>query len=455
MDSKINKAVDLVQSEGVAHIKAEFIIKCDPSKNTASSDESDAENRNGKKRKNKRGQNKDREKTMRIEKVPDSEKLCISLSTGVECPSGEKCPFGIRCRAGMSHMIDGKQIINEKLVEENITNVFNGITREHRESLRAKDVKFPRTLEAKKTIESKKRQVKDLIEGVSPDQNKYSSSAIFEDQEKVKNKVDFKGKTYLAPLTTVGNLPFRRICKEFGVDITCSEMILCDNILNGYNTDWALTKRHSSEDIFGIQLCGNNFDQIVQTTEVLNNFCKVDFIDLNVGCPIESVFKKGSGSGMLRSKKRLFSILEGMNLVSKVPITVKYRTGIGNGENTGLELSLKLQEIGIPLGTIHGRSRTQRYSKLADWDYIKSVKESVPQLNIFGNGDVFSWEDYWNKIEETKVDGIMIGRGALIKPWIFKEINERKVWDISSRERLDILKKYCNYGLEHWGTDEM
>ncbi|KAF7728017.1 tRNA-dihydrouridine(47) synthase [NAD(P)(+)]-like protein [Apophysomyces ossiformis] len=289
--------------------------------------------------------------------------------------------------------------------------------------------------------------------------------------EQYRKIIDFSNKTYLAPLTTVGNLPFRRICKEYGVDITCGEMAMAKNLLMGQQSEWALTKRHVSEDIFGvqasrnrsilryffliveIQICGGKVEQVVKACEAINNEIEVDFVDLNMGCPIDLVFNSGAGSALMDAKGRMNKILKGMTRVLDVPVTVKFRTGVKENTPTAHKLIPRLEEMNIALGTLHGRSRMQRYTKLANWDYISEVKNLTNNLPLYGNGDVLSFEDYNRCKSETGVDGIMMGRGALIKPWIFEEIKNQRHWDISSRERFDMLKRFCDYGLEHWGTD--
>ncbi|XP_054105342.2 tRNA-dihydrouridine(47) synthase [NAD(P)(+)]-like isoform X3 [Callithrix jacchus] len=265
-------------------------------------------------------------------------------------------------------------------------------------------------------------------------------------------QLDIRGKLYLAPLTTCGNLPFRRICKRFGADVTCGEMAVCTNLLQGQMSEWALLKRHQCEDVFGIQLEGAFPDTMTKCAELLNRTVEVDFVDINVGCPIDLVYKKGGGCALMNRLAKFQQIVRGMNQVLDVPLTVKIRTGVQERVNLAHRLLPELRDWGVALVTLHGRSREQRYTKLADWEYIAQCVKAASPMPLFGNGDILSFEDA-NHAMQTGVAGVMIARGALLKPWLFTEIKEQRHWDISSSERLDILRDFTNYGLEHWGSD--
>ncbi|KAH8981918.1 zinc finger dihydrouridine synthase [Lactarius hatsudake] len=281
-----------------------------------------------------------------------------------------------------------------------------------------------------------------------------------------KRRFNWSNKTYLGPLTTVGNLPFRRLCVSFGADITCGEMGLATSFLSGSKEEWSLVRRHPSETMFGVQVAGNKPTSLVPTAEVLAKECNggIDFVDLNCGCPIDLVFRTGSGSALLDAAGKLGKILVGMNrALGEIPLTIKMRTGVKEGRNNAHKLMPRISaEWNVAAMTLHGRTRQQRYTKLADWEYIKEcvqavrareADEDLPRIPIFGGGDAFSAQDYWSKVESSGVDGVMIARGALIKPWIFTEIKERREWDISSRERLELIRKYAEFGLDHFGTD--
>ncbi|EIM87584.1 FMN-linked oxidoreductase [Stereum hirsutum FP-91666 SS1] len=281
-----------------------------------------------------------------------------------------------------------------------------------------------------------------------------------------KKRLVWSNKTYLAPLTTVGNLPFRRLAVSLGADITCGEMGLANSFLSASKEEWSLIRRHPDEQMFGIQLAGNKPSLLTPAAEVIARECAggIDFVDLNCGCPIDLVFKTGSGSALLDAPGKLGKILTGMNrALGEIPLTVKLRTGVREGRNTSHKLMPRIaSEWNVAAMTLHGRTRQQRYAKLADWAYIREcvdavrareADEDLPRIPIFGGGDAFSAQGYWSCVEESGVDGIMVARGALIKPWIFTEIKERREWDISAVERLDLIRKYAEFGLTHFGSD--
>lgn len=273
-----------------------------------------------------------------------------------------------------------------------------------------------------------------------------------------RKKIDFKEKLYLAPLTTVGNLPFRRLCKKYQCDITCAEMSLCSSLLNGNPSEWSHLRRHESEDIFGVQITSIHPDHATKIAKVLSDQCDLDFIDFNCGCPTEWIYQSGAGAGLMSRPSKLRKMIAGAAVVSKVPITVKMRAGVHEGKNTAHNL---VRSVVKPFTskyvgaiTIHGRSRAQRYTKLADWEYVNECGKHADDIPVLGSGDCISWQEYYSNLEKYEnISGVMLARGALISPWLFTEIKERRTWDISSKERLEIVGDFVNFALDHWGSD--
>jgi len=379
------------------------------------------------------------------------------------CPyvvDGKSCPYGITCRFEGTHPVmtedwDGKALTGPE-------DEWNGLGKELQHMLRKNMVRFPM---ADAVLKEKGIRI-------SYDKGRGNGGAATQDgnasliKERVEHQhtrthprekklIDFTDKTYLAPLTTLGNLPFRRVCKGLGVDITCCEMAMSVNILQGQTSEWALLRRHPSEDIFGVQVCGGFADSVARSCELVERECRVDFFDVNCGCPIDLVCNKGAGASLLKSAKRLENILRCTSSVVSAPLMVKLRTGYADREDERVAHKLipLTQDWGASMVTLHGRTRCQRYSRLADWEYIKTCVQQSNGQQVIGNGDCFSYTDYERCIQETGVNTVMVARGALIKPWIFREIKERRHWDISANERMDLLRSYCKYGLEHWGSD--
>ncbi|NWI00214.1 DUS3L synthase, partial [Tichodroma muraria] len=392
-----------------------------------------------------------------------------------------RCPYGVTCRFGQAHLGDGHQnLVNAALARqwEGKLLVRNSLSKELQQQLRKRKFTFQKAEEFLRGLRGGKggkatggsTEVSNCTAplGDSPGSRGAEGALSIptlgpltdEDVTKLrpceKKKLEIQGKLYLAPLTTCGNLPFRRICKRFGADVTCGEMAVCTNLLQGQSSEWALLKRHHTEDIFGVQLEGAFPDTMTKCAELLNRTINVDFVDINVGCPIDLVYKKGGGCALMTRSNKFEQIVRGMNSVLDVPLTVKIRTGVQEKVNVAHKIIPRIREWGASMVTLHGRSREQRYTRSADWEYIAACARVASPMPLFGNGDILSYEDA-NRAMQMGVSGIMIARqvpvGALIKPWLFTEIKEQRHWDISSSERFDILKDFTNYGLEHWGSD--
>uniref|UniRef100_A0A8C4KKM9 tRNA-dihydrouridine(47) synthase [NAD(P)(+)] n=1 Tax=Dromaius novaehollandiae TaxID=8790 RepID=A0A8C4KKM9_DRONO len=374
-----------------------------------------------------------------------------------------KCIYGVTCRFAQAHLGDGYQnLINTDLAKqwEGKSLVRNNLSKDLQHQLRKKKFSFEKADEYLRHLA--KLHGNAVLETPCPvdalERSPIKTTGPVTDEDTVKlrlcekKKLEIQGKLYLAPLTTCGNLPFRRICKRFGADVTCGEMAVCTNLLQGQSSEWALLKRHHTEDVFGVQLEGAFPDTMTKCAELLNQTIEVDFVDINVGCPIDLVYKKGGGCALMTRSNKFEQIVRGMNSVLDVPLTVKIRTGVQEKINVAHKIIPKIREWGASMVTLHGRSREQRYTKVADWDYIAECAKIACPMPLFGNGDILSYEDA-NRAMQMGVSGVMIARGALIKPWIFTEIKEQRHWDISSSERFDILKDFTNYGLEHWGSD--
>jgi len=264
--------------------------------------------------------------------------------------------------------------------------------------------------------------------------------------------LDFKDKLILPSLCTFANLPFRRIVKKFGCDITMSEMVMSQSLIEGKSSEWALTRKDPCEDIFGIQICTGEKSKAYKSIKLLDKYCpETSFYELNCACPIDLVYNKGMGARLCETPTRVKTLLSAMRSATDKPIAIKVRTG--KSENTIAENLIPfLYDYGAGNVSIHGRTKNQRYYKDADWDYIQECVK-VSKIPVIGVGDIFRYTDY-EKAKEKGVCSVAIARGALVKPWIFKEIKEKIDYDISSSERIEILRQFAEYGLMHWGSDE-
>ena len=502
--------------KGITPIKAQYILSKVVDTRTDYNDEAEgggiqerAEggNNSGDKKKKKRGQNKNRKFVAPRETI----KLCQHAGKP-ECPFGErcryehdiskyieskpadlpgicpvyealgKCPVGMKCRWLHSHFSNNAVIQNAEVMESaaKLNYEISRVSGATLNQLQRKQFPLPLSeqyipymdavIKSNSELNNMAGSITEAREAAADNAASYIEPPFLPSEKK---KLHLYRAKIVSPLTTVGNLPYRRLMRTLGADYTYGEMALCLPLLQGSKSEWALTRAHSSEaGRFGTQIATATHWQAVKAAEAIASLTEgVSEINLNCGCPIDLVFRTGAGSALMDNPSRMLRLLNGMNAVSgEIPVTVKIRTGIKDDKPTAQTLVPRLlKETSVAAITIHGRSRAQRYTRLANWDYIgdiaKIVKNERDELAdseggrytkpwIIGNGDVYSWEDWYNGVEEQGVDSIMVARGALIKPWIFEEIESKQHLDKTATERLDIIKKYTNLGLEHWGSDD-
>ncbi|KAK8187519.1 tRNA-dihydrouridine synthase [Phyllosticta capitalensis] len=455
------------------------------------------------------------------------------------CNAGWKCRFASTHSEEKTHEDGRKELVliedaerkaaaeaTKKGDRDDIGHV-NVVSTEDKHNLNRKKAKFPKSdvyLEYLAKLDGEGKPKKDVpAEAAQADtemsEAKLDNRAAYREAPLLaseKRRIYYGPETpVLAPLTTQGNLPFRRLCVQLGAQVTWSEMAMGLPLIQGEKSEWALVKAHESEatpprferrnwhvrgydnsrDLkFGAQIAGNKPWIALKTTEILTQLCpNLRAIDLNCGCPIDLVYRQGAGSALLDAPGKLEKILRGMNAVSdSIPITVKIRMGVKDNDPTAQKLVNRLvlggQEArvsgqgscGVAAITLHGRSRQQRYTRSADWGYISETAALIKRLNaeqsklidtsvdlderhvpnggrvyFVGNGDCYSHHDYYRAIDEDKVDSVMVARGALIKPWIFEEISSGQYLDKSASERLRYIETFVKNGLETWGSDEI
>ncbi|KAL8453638.1 hypothetical protein Emed_000773 [Eimeria media] len=257
-----------------------------------------------------------------------------------------------------------------------------------------------------------------------------------------------RGKTFLAPLTTLGNLPFRRLCTRLGADVTVSEMAVANSLVEGKASELSLLKRHCTEKIFGVQIAAGFPDVARDCGKLLRDLnISCDFVDLNIACPLDQLHRRfKAGSCMLEKPAVVESVVKSlMEACPSIPVTLKVRTA-HYGKQHQLHVHMeRLSRSGVSAIFAHGRTAQQRYSKSADWDYLTRCRELMPEdVMLIGCGDILSSAEFQYRKQNAGMDALMIGRGALIKPWIFTEIKEQRLWDISASERLSLVKDWVD-----------
>jgi len=252
----------------------------------------------------------------------------------------------------------------------------------------------------------------------------------------------------LAPLAGVSDHPFRRVCTGLGADLTYVEMLSATALLFDSPRTWGMMKRHESEQILGVQITGRNADELARAVAVLDkqNF---ETIDLNMGCPVSKVVKSGCGSSLIKDPDNVFRIVKAVRESTGKPLSVKIRLGWDKQTITGLAVADAVEKAGADWLTVHGRLRNDDYSAPVDLEAIAAIKRSI-SIPVIGNGNVFSRADVAFMKERTNVDGVMVSRGALGNPWVFREIASGRS-EVELDDWLSVVRNHLTWQQEEYG----
>lgn len=258
---------------------------------------------------------------------------------------------------------------------------------------------------------------------------------------------------FLAPMEDVTDIAFRLMCKRFGADMVYTEFISSDALIRHVSKTKEKLIVSEEERPVAIQIYGREVESMVEAARICEE-AKPDILDINFGCPVKKVAGKGAGSGMLRNVPLMLEITREVVKAVNIPVTVKTRLGWDADNQIIVELAEQLQDCGIAALSIHGRTRCQMYTGEADWTLIGKVKEN-PRMHIpiIGNGDVTSAAECKERFDTYGVDGVMIGRGSIGRPWIFREIKHflktgEELPAESFQWYLNILKEQVNQSIE-------
>ena len=266
--------------------------------------------------------------------------------------------------------------------------------------------------------------------------------------------IEFENNIFLAPMAGIADRAFRELCINYGAGYTVTEMVSSKGLTMGDKKSKELLTLGETENPAGAQIFGDDPEIMAQAAQKCLEF-RPDIIDINMGCPAPKIAMNGGGASLMKNPKLAGEIVKAVSDAVNIPVTVKIRKGWDDESITAVELAQIAEKNGASAITVHGRTRMQMYSGKVDYDIIAKVKKAV-DIPVIANGDITDEQSAAIMLEKTNADAIMIGRGALGNPWIFRRINAylsecRVLPDVSINEKMAVMLKHIQKIIEYKG----